>query len=120
MLLSAGRSMGESCASFLQLAEAEFCYLLDARGEQIGHNLWAEHAQRRDNRRFLPLNDAEGARWALRPYFRRAIDNFGRVQTTRPYLSISGAGLCVTLSVSFKHNGEKRVLCGDICLADDR
>lgn len=119
VLLSAGRSMAESCASFLQLEAAEFCYLLNARGEQIGPNLWGEQAERQYNLRFLPLDDASGARWALRPYFRHAIDNFGRIQISSPYLSLSGAGLCVTLSVSFKYNDEKRVLCGDICLTDD-
>lgn len=114
VLLSAGRSMEEACASFLELSNSEFCYVLDAYGLQIGTNLWAVHATPNRDPRFTPVAGGTGARWARRPYFRRAIDNFGKVQVTRPYLSISSAQLCVTLSCSFKGDGELRVLCGDV------
>lgn len=118
VLLSAGRSMAEACASVLELADAQFCYLLDERGQQIGANLWAAHGQRHSPLKLLPLSDAQGARWALRPYFRRALDNFGKVQVTRPYLSISSGTLCLTLSVSFRAAEVKRVLCADVRLAE--
>lgn len=116
VLLSAGRGMEEACASFLALPGAEFCYLLDAHGQQIGANHGAAHAEPNQDARFRPLADAANARWARRPYFRRAIDAFGKVQITRPYLSISSARLCVTLSASFRHGDEKRVVCGDVRL----
>lgn len=118
VLLSAGRSMEEACGSFLELADAQFCYLLDDRGQQIGANLWSAHARRRSPLKLLPLSDAQGARWALRPYFRRALDCFGKVQVTRPYLSISSGSLCLTLSVSFRAGDSKRVLCGDVRLPE--
>lgn len=114
VLLSAGRSMEEASASFLALENAEFSYVLDTQGQQIGVNHWAKHASPLRDPRFGPVALGQGARWARRPYFRRAIDNFGKVQVTRPYLSISSAVLCVTLSVSFKVDGELRVLCGDV------
>lgn len=113
VLLSAGRKLEEACASFLGLPQADFCYVLDAGGQQIGTNLYAQVHPACDIR-FAPLADAQSARWARRPYFRRALENFGKVQVTRPYLSVSSAQLCVTLSASFKVNGETRVLCGDI------
>jgi hypothetical protein len=106
--------MEEACASFLELSNSEFCYVLDAYGLQIGTNLWAVDATPNRDPRFTPVAGGAGARWARRPYFRRAIDNFGKVQVTRPYLSISSAQLCVTLSCSFKVDGELRVLCGDV------
>lgn len=114
VLLSAGRPMEEACASFLTLENTEFSYVLDTQGQQIGVNHWGVHASPLRDPRFAPVALGQGARWARRPYFRRAIDNFGKVQVTRPYLSISSAILCVTLSVSFKVDGELRVLCGDV------
>ncbi|EDK86938.1 conserved domain protein [Burkholderia mallei 2002721280] len=64
--------------------------------------------------RFLPLADAQGANWLRRPYFRAAIAEPGRVQATRPYLSINEALPCVTLSIAVRVNDALCVLCGDI------
>ncbi len=114
VLLSAGRSLEESCHSFLSLENSEFCYLLDSQGRQQGTNLWGQNAAARRDIRFAPLSDTRGARWSRRPYFRRAIGNFSKVQVTRPYLSISSATLCVTLSCSFKVDGEIQVVAGDM------
>jgi len=114
VLLSAGRSLEEACRSFLELENSAFCYLLDAQGQQIGQNIWSADSKPNQDPRFAPLAKTKGARWARRPYFRRAVENFGKVQVTRPYLSISSASLCVTLSCSFKVEGELRVICGDV------
>lgn len=114
VLLSAGRSLDEACKSFLQLENAAFCYLLDAQGQQIGTNRWSPDMGPNQDPRLAPLADTRGARWARRPYFRRAVESFGKVQVTRPYLSISSASLCVTLSCAFKVEGELQVICGDV------
>ncbi len=114
VLLSAGRSMEEACASFFEQPQADFCYLLDHNGRQIGFNLWSPNAIPNIDQRLAPLADTQGSRWSRRPYYRRAIEHFGKVQVTRPYLSISSASLCVTVSASFKLNGKTHVLCGDV------
>lgn len=114
VLLSAGRSIEEACSSFLDLAQSDFCYLLDHNGRQIGHNLWSPYTTRNIDQRLAPLADTQGSRWSRRPYFRRAIEHFGKPQVTRPYLSISSASLCVTVSASFKANGKTQVICGDV------
>ncbi len=117
VLLFAGRSMTEACASFLELPLADLCFLLDGEGRQIGENLWSEAARPEQDPRLAPLRDAEGARWVRSPYFRRAIESYGKVQVTRPYLSVACARLCVTVSVSFKLDGRTCVICGDLrCL----
>ena len=57
--------------------------------------------------RFSPLADAQGANW-----LRRSIplgDRRGRVQVTRPYLSINEAQPCVTLSVAVRIGDAQRV-----------
>ncbi len=113
VLLSAGRSMRESCASFFELEGASICYLLDDRGHQIGLNQWGNDAFPQADSRLEPLTDTRNARWSRAPYFRRATENFGKVQVTRPYLSATSASMCVTVSVSFRFQGEVRVICGD-------
>lgn len=115
VLIAAGRPPEEACAGFLELPLANFCYLLDRTGRQIGENKWGNRiGAARPSARFRPLANASEARWSRRPYFRRAIRQLDRVQVTRPYLSATTAELCVTLSVGFLHQGESCVLCGDI------
>lgn len=114
VLLSAGRSLAEASASFLELPLSDFSYLLDQHGRQVGLNHWAPHAKPNIDPRLAPLADTRGSRWSRRPYFRRAVENFGKAQVTRPYLSSSSADLCVTVSASFKLNGKVHVVCGDV------
>jgi hypothetical protein len=114
VLLAADHSLAEACTGFLALPGAQFCYLLDRDGRQVGHNLAGPTAVAAGDPRFRPLAYASQARWSRRPYFRRAAGQFGRVQVTRPYLSAATAGLCVTLSVSFHRGEETLILCGDV------
>jgi hypothetical protein len=113
-LLSAGRSMEESLASFLALPGAEVGYLLGADARQIGINHWAASRPQREQPAFEPMRNTQGARWARRPYYRRAIEAVGRVQVTRPYRTLHGAHLCVTVSVAFRIGDELNVVCGDV------
>ncbi len=113
-LISAGRDAALACTDFLALPGAELCYLLDERGMQVGRNMVSPLFEVMRSPQFSPLADARHARWARRSYFRRALESFGRVQVTRPYLTVNGAHLCVTVSVSLRLNGELIVLGGDI------
>ncbi len=114
VFLSVGRGMDEACHDFLGLERASICYLLDDQGRQIGCNLWSTQASKADDPRLAPLKETHRARWSRAPYFRRAVEHFGRVQVTRPYLSVSSARLCVTVSVSFRQNEQLQVICGDV------
>jgi len=117
VLIVGGHVFPEACQGFLDLPLANFCYLLDSEGRQIGQNVWNTRGApdaAQPSQRYRPLASASEARWSRRPYFRRAIRQLDRVQVTRPYLSASTAELCVTLSVGFLHAGEPYVLCGDI------
>ncbi|MDP1526862.1 MAG: EAL domain-containing protein [Rhodocyclaceae bacterium] len=114
VLIVGGHAFPEACKGFLELPLANFCYLLDREGRQIGQNVWNTRGTVQPSQRYQPLSNASEARWSRRPYFRRAIRQLDRVQVTRPYLSASTAELCVTLSVGFLREGEPYVLCGDI------
>lgn len=117
-LLAGGRSLQESAGSFLALPGAEVCYLLGADGRQLGGNQWGAEPQLAPAAAFEPFRDTRGARWGRRPYFRRAIAAVGKVQVTRPYRTLHGAHLCVTVSVAFRApdsaGGELQVVCGDV------
>lgn len=112
--LAAGQDLAQACADFLSLPDAARCFVLDDRGRQTGDNILPMRPLRPRARRFMPLMNSQGARWDRRPYFRRAIADTGEVQTTRPYLSINEAHLCVTLSIAFTTPNGLRVLCADV------
>lgn len=76
-------------------AEVTRLYVIDSEGYQIGDTALTAHALRG---RGHPLSDARGACWARRQYFRNAIEQPGRVQISRPYLSLTEQRLCVTFS----------------------
>ena len=111
----AGVSLADACLAFLALPNAEFCYLLDSDGRQVGGNVWQpDYTAGPLGARFFPISNIGGARWARRPYFRSAIDNIGKVQATIPYLSASSAHVCITVSFAFHQGNDIRVICGDI------
>lgn len=103
-----------ACEGFLALEHSQRCYILDRDGRQASPNLLAPNAGDARSHRFAPVGDAQGANWSRRFYFRRALEHPGRVQVTRPYLSITGASPCVTVSSTVLVGGETRVLCGDV------
>jgi EAL domain-containing protein (putative c-di-GMP-specific phosphodiesterase class I) len=119
--MMAGVPLATACAPFLGLPGAELCYMLGADGRQIGNNCWAERIERATLGRpaslaFAPLRDARGARWSRRPYFRRAVQQPAQVQTTRPYRTLHGGHLSVTVSIAFAPaaTAPLQVLCGDV------
>lgn len=122
--LQQGQPLVVACAAFLQLEGAQVCYLLDDEGRELGFKAVASGSDGAGrpappddgstDPRFVPLVRAGDARWSRRPYFRRATEAVGEIQVTRPYLSLYGARLCVTVSVAFWVDGRLRVVCGDL------
>jgi EAL domain-containing protein (putative c-di-GMP-specific phosphodiesterase class I) len=113
-LVSSGMGLELASKNFLMLKGALRCYLLDEEGNQIGDNVSAPDCSANGDPRFKPLAETKGANWSRRYYFRRAMEHFGTVQTTRPYLSITGASQCITVSIAIGINGQTLILCGDI------
>jgi hypothetical protein len=88
--------------------------VLDGLGSQLGDSRYPLNHRRPRSSRFQPLADARGANWSRKPYFRNAIVHPGKVKVTRPYLSITGVELCITLSICIELGGERRILCCDL------
>ncbi|CAM2182111.1 EAL domain-containing protein [Paraburkholderia sacchari] len=112
--LGAGEALEEVCWNFLALDHAARCFLLDANGRQAGRNVVLRVDRAEHDARFLPLDDAQGANWLRRPYFRAALVAPGRVHVSPPYLSINEALPCVTLSMAVQVGDRLCVLCGDV------
>ncbi|HET8730928.1 MAG TPA: EAL domain-containing protein [Moraxellaceae bacterium] len=86
-------------------------YVIDGEGYQIGDTALTPHAV---HGRGHPLSDARGACWARRQYFRNAVEQPGRVQISRPYLSLTEQRLCQTFSCVVMRPGLGQVvLCMD-------
>lgn len=116
--LQQGLPLATACDAFLRLPGALMVYVLDEQGRALAEPVYACGEQPMTNERFAPLERAGDARWARRPYFRRAVAQVGEIQVTRPYLSLFGARLCITVSVAFWVQGKLLVLCGDVDWSD--
>ena len=116
--MESGMPLAIAASAFLELPGAERCYVLDGNGCQMGESLLNPRHAGVTDPRYAPLKHAQGANWSRRYYFRRAVEHPGRVQVTRPYLSIAGANQCITVSIGAVIDAEMRVLCGDVSWRD--
>ncbi|GAB7564687.1 EAL domain-containing protein [Methylobacillus methanolivorans] len=117
--LQAGKVQEQAFGELLGLRGADRCYILDQQGVQLGASCLADSARHVTDRCYQPLADGRGAVWLRRPYLRRALQNPGSLQMTRPYLSIATGKLCVTLSMAVVLHGEISVLCFDFNWSDE-
>ena len=116
--LALGAKLQPAVQGLLKLPAAQRCYLIGSDGLQIGANMEAERKVLLQDKRFEVVQPTEGTDWQTKPYFRRAIETPGKVQITRPYLSVLGPKLCVTLSFAFEaSDGSQQVLCVDLDFA---
>lgn len=107
-----GEDLRAAAAPLLALPATRLVFRLDAQGCALGEALGTPASLA--DPRFTPLERAGAGRWARRPYFRRALRAPGVLQMTRPYLSLQGAGLCLTLSIALPGPQGLEVLCADI------
>ena len=92
-------------------------FVLDDEGRQVGRNINNDAARVIGDPRLNPMARSKGASWHHRPYFRRAMEAPGELYISHPYLSVTDAAMCVTMSITVTLEGRTYVLCCDI--ADD-
>ncbi|MGN8197862.1 sensor domain-containing phosphodiesterase [Salinisphaera sp. RV14] len=107
-----GEAPHAAARQLMTMPRAARFYILDERGEQIMH---VDGRSLRTRRIFHagPITDTSGGTWYRRQYFRAAMAEPHRLQTSRPYLSSTGAYMCVTLSIA-RGRPPEQVLCCDI------
>ncbi|MDI9244850.1 EAL domain-containing protein [Marinobacter sp. CHS3-4] len=109
-----GHAMQHACSALLNHPTVSRCYLVDEIGVQIRDTLVSDAATRNLDPRFRPLESTTSADWYRQQYLRQAIAKPGTLHVTAPYLCITGAYMCVTLSLGYYDNGQLYVLCCDI------
>ncbi len=91
-------------------------YVINSAGFQIGDTALTRHALPGIEH---PLSNAKGACWARRHYFRNAMEQPGRIQLTRPYLSLTEQRVCATFSCATLHKEYGQcVICMDVLVTD--
>lgn len=95
------------------------CFILNEMGYQIGQSIHSGHYNERLDPRFLPLISADNANWSHKHYHFLAIQNPYVIQMSRPYLSIAGANLCITVSLAIEIDQQIYVICCDLDWHDD-
>lgn len=113
-MLAAGLNIQTATEEMAELNRVLRFYLLNEFGTQIGENITPEKRAIQRDLRLAPLLDGRGANWAHRPYFRRAMAHPDEVQLTRPYLSLTDACMCLTLTRVVQLKRERAVLCCDL------
>lgn len=117
--IAAGATLEGACFKLLTQDKVLHCYLLDENGRQIGTNISSPMQRLQADPRLAPLAYPSEANWSRRPYFRRAIAQPNQVQLTRPYLSLTDARMCVTLSIAMQLDNKTAVLCCDVAWDKD-
>lgn len=112
--LKTGTRMLEACDALLGHNSVSRCYLADENGVQIDNTLISETGSQGLDPRFKPLESTVRADWYRQQYLRQALAQPGTLQITAPYLCVTGAYMCITLSLCFSYEGKQRVLCCDI------
>lgn len=112
--LRQGDSLAIACHNLLAHHTVSRCYLINASGVQIDDTLVAPSMAKTRDLRFRPLENTTSADWYRQHYLKQALAQPERIHVTRPYLSVTGAYMCVTLSFAFSYSGELTVLCCDI------
>lgn len=100
-------------------ARAVRCYLLDESGYQIGRSLNSPKYTAKLDIRFTPLLSGVNANWSHRHYHFRAIQNPNMTQISRPYLSVAGSHMCITVSQAVVVSGKTYVFCCDLDWPDE-
>ncbi len=118
-LVEYGQAMRNACKELLAHPTVSRCYLVDHNGIQVDDTLVSDNTANCLDPRFRPLESTTRAAWYRQHYLRQAIAEPDVLHVTAPYLSVTGASMCVTLSMGFRHQGRLQVLCCDILASTD-
>jgi EAL domain-containing protein (putative c-di-GMP-specific phosphodiesterase class I) len=112
--LQQGLTLKQSASYFHFLRNASRTFLLDDNGVQQGENILFRINKIQKYKCFKPLNTSESINWFRKPYVRNAIKYPNVIHISDPYQSITGEGVCITLSRYFETDNGPRILCLDL------
>jgi EAL domain-containing protein (putative c-di-GMP-specific phosphodiesterase class I) len=114
-----GQSFKDSVELVFKEPKAVRCYLLDEAGLQIGKTIKSPHHELNRIDRYKPLLSGDKANWSQKHYHYRAIHHPGKLQISRPYLSLTGGHLCITVSKAVEIDQKLYVYCCDLDWQDE-
>ncbi len=109
-----GADMHQACLGLVNHQAVSRCYLVNDQGIQIADTVISDTGSRSLDPRFRPLESTSSADWFRQQYLRQALAQPNTLHITAPYLCVTGAYMCVTLSQGYYQDGQLRVLCCDI------
>ena len=109
-----GADMHQACLGLVNHQAVSRCYLVNDQGIQIADTVISDTGSRSLDPRFKPLESTSSADWFRQQYLRQALAQPNTLHITAPYLCVTGAYMCVTLSQGYYQDGQLRVLCCDI------
>lgn len=112
--LKTGDPLADSSRELMSHHTVSRCYLIGSDGIQLDDTLTVIGRAPSLDQRFKPLENTRDADWYRQHYLRRALSYPGSLQITRPYLSVTGAHMCVTLSCAYQDGHDLKVLCCDV------
>lgn len=112
--LQQGLSLNTASQPFTTMKRSIRCFLLNNIGDQIGTTLIFNDSDNVTSSKFIQLKISENANWYRKHYVKGALQQHSRIYVSSPYRSITGDGLCITISMSFNIKGKQHILCFDI------
>ena len=107
--LLAGATKDEAFASLASFERCVSCFILDASGRQVGHEVpgpaWSNKGAS-----LHPVANPRDARWDHRPYFRNAVLLPGVAVASNPYLSLASGRPCVAVTLAVQLGAERSVI----------
>ncbi len=107
-----GESFTKATSDLNLLTDTKRCYLLDHIGDQVEKTIVFNKKQ--DRSKFSQLQESEKANWYRKHYVIQAIKNPLNICISEPYRSITGDGMCITISMLFEVKNKHKILCLDI------
>ena len=111
--LQQGLNFQTACQPLASLEKSIRCFLTDDQGNQLTSTLVFKEKQE-NNTKYAQLKTSENANWFRKHYIRNALKHPSRLYISKPYRSITGDGLCTTISVTFNILGKTHILCFDM------
>ena len=111
--LQQGLRFDTACQPLAYLQKSLRCFLTDELGNQLESTLIFNQRDHK-SQKFNQLKISDKANWFRKHYIKNAIKNHSRIYVSNPYRSITGDGLCITISMSFNILGKQHILCLDI------
>jgi len=112
--IKSGSSLTEAIEPLTNCKKLIRCFLLNHQGKQLQNTYVFEQDKLSPREQFFQLQLNESANWYRKHYVRNALKQHNSPYISSPYQSISGEGLCITISMSFDTDAGQRILCIDI------